>query len=42
MPQLGSHDFLSLVGATHLALITPGAGRAEAGDVVETLPLGEG
>ena len=42
MPQLGSHDFLSLVGATHLALITPGAGRAEPGDVVETLPLGEG
>ena len=42
MPQLGSHDFLSLVGATHLALIPPGSGRAEKGDVVETLPLGEG
>ncbi len=42
MPQIGSHDFLSLIGATRLALIEPGTGRAEAGDEVETLPLGEG
>ena len=41
MPQLGSHDFLSLIGATRLALIEEGPGRAEAGDVVEALPLGE-
>ncbi|MBK8295086.1 MAG: molybdopterin molybdotransferase MoeA [Solirubrobacterales bacterium] len=41
MPQLGSHDFLSLIGATRLALIEAGPGRAESGDVVEALPLGE-
>ena len=40
MPQLGSHDFLSLLGATTLALIEPGSGSAEAGEEVETLPLG--
>ncbi|MGK2955739.1 MAG: molybdopterin molybdotransferase MoeA [Solirubrobacterales bacterium] len=42
MPQLGSHDLLSLQGATCLALIEPGTGQVEAGEVVETLSLGDG
>ena len=41
MEQLGSHDFLSMVGATKLALIKPGSGNAEAGDVVETVSMGD-
>jgi len=42
MPQLGSHDFLSLIGATHLALVEAGTGRVEAGDPVETVSMSAG
>lgn len=40
LPQLGSYDFLSLRSARWFALIPPGTGRVEAGEVVETMPLG--
>ncbi|MBK5232404.1 MAG: molybdopterin molybdotransferase MoeA [Thermoleophilia bacterium] len=40
LPQLGSHDFLSLRGAQRFALVPAGSGQAAAGDVVETVPLG--
>ena len=40
LPQLGSHDFLSLRGARLLALVPEGTGRAEAGEEVEAVPLG--
>ena len=38
--QLGSHDFISLREARCFALIPPGSGRAEAGEVVETMSFG--